>query len=261
MKKDITKFDIPEGIIELPVKPETIINAKNVLVMCDTHFPFHNKKAIETAINARDNIDTIILLGDLMDFYGLSSYCKNPSLPTIREELNICKQFLYYLRDKFPKAQIIYYEGNHEIRLDKYIFSHAPALYGIETITMTTLLELHKTNIKYVENGIGLKIGSLHLLHGNEAGCRGGINIARTMLLKTNDNCAFGNFHKTQSHSGRNLDGKEFVNFAIGALCTMKPRYLPINQWNLGFALIEMYKNEFDFQNKRILENYNVRGN
>ena len=255
------KFKIPEGIIELPLKPFKVSNAKNILIISDTHFPYHDKKAIATAIDYRDDIDTIILLGDLMDFYQLSSFAKNPSLPGIRDELNICKQFLEYLREKFPKAQIIYYEGNHEIRLNRYIFQHAPALFGIETITLATLLEFHKTNVQFVDNGTGLKIGSLHLLHGNEAGCRGGINIARTMLLKTNDNCAFGNFHKTQSHSGRNLDNGEFVNFAIGCLCGLKPRYLPINSWNLGFATVELFKNEFDFQNKRILANYNVRSN
>lgn len=260
-KQSSNKLNIPEGIIELPQKPYKISNAKNVLILCDTHFPFHDKKAIETAVNCKEDIDTIILLGDLMDFYGLSSYCKNPSLPTVREELLICKEFLKYLRDKFPKSQIIYYEGNHEIRLDRYIFSHAPALYGIETITMNTLLELHKVNVQYVENGTGLKVGSLHLLHGNEAACRGGINIARTMLLRTNDNCAFGNFHKSQSASGKTLDNDEFVNFAIGCLCNLKPRYMPINQWNQGFAKIEMFKNEFDFKNKRILINYNVRSN
>ena len=53
----------------------------------------------------------------------------------------------------------------------------------------------------------------------------------------------------------------KFVNFAIGCLCGLKPRYLPINQWNLGFATVDLYKNEFDFQNKRILANYNVRSN
>lgn len=255
------KLSIPEGIIELPLKPFKIQNATNVLIISDTHFPYHDKKAIETAIDNKDNIDTIILLGDMMDFYQLSSFAKDPSLPTVRDELKICKDFLKYLREKFPHAQIIYYEGNHEIRLNRYIFTHAPVLYGIENITMSTLLDLHILNINYVENGIGLKIGALHLLHGNEAGCRGGVNIARTMLLKTNDNCAFGNFHKTQSHSGRDLDGGEFVNFAIGCLCGMKPKYLPINQWNLGFAIVEMHKNEFDFQNKRILSNYNVRSN
>jgi predicted phosphodiesterase len=255
------KFNIPEGIIELPLKPFKVSNAKNILIISDTHFPYHDKKALTTAINYKDNIDTIILLGDMMDFYSLSSFAKNPNLPGIRDELKICREFLTYLRSKFRNAQIIYYEGNHEIRLARYIFQHAPAIAGLETMLFKTELDFHNLSIQFVENGTCLKVGSLHLLHGNEAGCRGGINIARTMLLKTNDNCAFGNFHKTQSHSGRDLDGGEFVNFAIGCLCGLKPRYLPINQWNLGFATVDLYKNEFDFQNKRILANYNVRSN
>ena len=39
------KFNIPEGIIELPLKPFKVSNAKNILIISDTHFPYHDKKA------------------------------------------------------------------------------------------------------------------------------------------------------------------------------------------------------------------------
>jgi len=250
---------IPQGIIELSLKPFEIKNSKNVLIISDTHFPFHDKKAIETAVHYRDNIDTVILLGDLMDFYQLSRFSRDPSMPKMKDEINICKDFLKYLREKFNKAQIIYYSGNHEIRLNRYVQDHAPALFGIETITVESLLELNKLGIKFVENGIGLKISSAFLLHGNEAGSKGGINIARTMLLKTNDNCIFGNFHKTQESSSKTLDGKEYANWSIGCLCGLKPAYMPINQWNQGFGVMEVFGKEFEFNNKRILTSYNVR--
>ena len=45
------KFNIPEGIIELPLKPFKVSNAKNILIISDTHFPYHDKKALTTAIN------------------------------------------------------------------------------------------------------------------------------------------------------------------------------------------------------------------
>jgi hypothetical protein len=79
------------------------------------------------------------------------------------------------------------------------------------------------------------------------------------MLLKTNDNCIFGNFHKTQESSSKTLDGKEYANWSIGCLCGLKPAYMPINQWNQGFGVMEVFGKEFEFNNKRILTSYNVR--
>jgi len=253
------KLNIPEGIIELPLKPVLIRNAKKVLFISDIHIPFHDKKAIETALNYGKDADTIILGGDIMDIYQGSYFSKDPSIAKLKDEIEICIKFLDYLREKFPSAQIIYYEGNHEIRLKRYVNDKAPLLYGIESVLLESLLQLKLKGIQYVENGVGMKLGALHILHGNEAGSKGGINIARIMLLKTNDNCLFGNFHKTQESAGKNLDGKEFANWSVGCLCGLRPKYMPINQWNLGFAVIEIYGKEFEINNKRILDNYNVR--
>lgn len=249
-----------QGIIELPEKPFEIFNAKNMLVISDIHFPYHNLKAVETALNYRNDPDVILLLGDLMDFYGLSRYYKRPDLPTIREELDLCRSFLVHLKEKFPKARIIYYEGNHEQRLDTYIMSKAPALFNLEYTTLEIFLHLKEQGIELIRNGHIIKAGELFLIHGNETGIKGGINVARSMLLKTYDNVLFGNFHKTQSSSGRSIGGKEFVTNAIGCLCGLNPAYMPVaNSWNLGFAFIEFYKKEFEVHNKRILHNYNIR--
>ena len=257
--KKLTSLNIPEGIIELPQKFFEIKNSKNILVISDTHFPFHDKRAIETVINYKGDFDTVILLGDLMDIYQGSRFSKDPSISKLKDEINICKEFLKYLREKFSKSQIFYYEGNHEIRISRYVMDHAPMLYGIETIALNSLLELNQLGITFIENGTGMKVSSLNFLHGNEAGSKGGINIARNMLLRTNDNCLFGNFHKTQESSSKALDGKEFANWSIGCLCNLKPRYMPINAWNHGFATIEVSGKEFEVNNKRILNTYNVR--
>jgi len=254
------KLNIPEGIIELPLKPVLIRNAKKVLFISDTHIPFHDKKAIETALNYGKDADTIILGGDVMDIYQGSYFSKDPSIAKLKDEIEICIKFLDYLREKFPSAQIIYYEGNHEIRLKRYVNDKAPLLYGIESVLLESLLQLKLKGIQYVENGVGLKVGGLTMIHGNETGCRGGVNIANTMVNKTYTNCLFGNFHKTQQTLRTDLNGVMFANWSVGCLCGLNPRYLPKgNQWNWGFAKIEIYGKEFEVQNKIILDNYNVR--
>lgn len=260
MVKSNLGLDIPEGIRELPEKPIQIKNAKSVLVISDLHFPFHDKRAIETAVNYRDNIDCVIVLGDMLDMYAMSKFDKDPSYKKIEDEIAIGKKFMEYLRNKFKQAQIIFLEGNHDVRLKRYLWRNAAALAGVEALKLESMLDLVKYQVKFYENGNILKLGGLHLIHGNESGMKGGgINVARTMLLRAFDNILFGNFHRTQEMSERDRSGKEFAAWSIGGLLNLNPAYLPINSWNHGFAIIEMHGNEFEVSNKRILSNYNVR--
>ena len=51
-------------------------------------------------------------------------------------------------------------------------------------------------------------------------------------------------------------NGKVVTTWSVGALCGMKPDYMPYNKWNLGFAEIEFDKNrDFEVYNKRIINN------
>jgi len=251
-------FDlIPEGIRELPEKPVKI-GGKKILALFDIHFPFHDKKAIETAIEFDSGYDTVIIGGDMLDMYSGSKFCKDPSYKKMQDEIKIGRQFLEYLRSKFPKAEFHYIEGNHDIRLKRYLWDHAPALAGLEVLKLESLLELDKTRVRYYDNGTILKAGSLHILHGNEMGMKGGVNPARTGLYRTLDNLAFGHFHKSQTISVRRIGGEEIAIRSVGCLCYLNPAYLPINEWNNGFCIIEVEGNKFNFHNKRILSDYSV---
>lgn len=252
-------FRKTDGYIELPSKPYEVKNTRNMLVISDLHIPFHSKKAIEKSLEFRDEVDTILILGDALDFYSLSSFAKIPDKYLLVEELKLCKSFIAYLKEKFPKARIIFYEGNHEQRFDRYIILNAPALFGIESMNLENFLGLKSQGVEFVRNGVIIKAGELYFIHGNEAGIKGGINISRTMLLRAYDNIIFGNFHKTQISSGKSIAGKEFASFAIGCLCQLKPNYMPVNEWNWGFAFVEFYKKEFEVYNKRILLNGHIR--
>jgi predicted phosphodiesterase len=260
LKKEIN-LPIPEGIIELPQKTFEIKNAKRILYISDIHFPFHEKRALEVALSHGEGKDCIVICGDLFDFPSLSKFRKRPDQLFIKDAIDIGKQFFKYLREKFPKARIIFYTGNHDTRYEGYIYDHAPALFGLEFTKLEWLLDLKKLGVEYVENGVCMKAGSLYLLHGNETSAKGGgINVARTIMLRTFSNVILGHFHRTQYSSIRDMDGSEKGTFVVGCLCGLKPKWLPKNDWNWGFAEIEIYGKEFEVLNKRILQgDYNVR--
>lgn len=258
MKSNLGFDLIPEGIRELPVKPIKI-GGKKILALFDIHFPFHDKKALETAIEFDSGYDTIIIGGDMLDMYSGSKFCKDPGYKKMQDEIKIGKHFFEFLRNKFPKAEIHYIEGNHDIRLKKYLWDHAQALAGLEVLKLSSLLELDKHKVHFYDNGTILKAGGLHILHGNETGVKGGKNPARTMLYNVLDNVIFGHFHKSQTIPSRRIGGEEVVTRSVGCLCYLNPAYMPIgNEWGNGFAIIEIDNNKFNVQNKRILSDYSV---
>ena len=97
-----------EGISEF-IKPFNI-KGKEILVLSDIHIPFHDKKALNIALQYAKDCDTILLNGDIIDFYGLSRFIKNPEKSFINHEIEIAKEFLQMLRSNF-KGEILFKVG------------------------------------------------------------------------------------------------------------------------------------------------------
>lgn len=248
-------LNIPNGIKELPDKPHRLSGITNALIISDLHFPFHDKRAIEIALKdgKRNGVDSIIMLGDIVDFHGLSKFDKNPDYSKTENDIDIAVQFFEFLRQKFKGCRLIFLEGNHELRLKMYLWRKAPALAKVPELRLRQLLKLDQFGIEFFDNGVTLKLGGLHLIHGNESGIRGGINIAQTMLLRSFDSVLFANFHKRQSRDKTSLSGAEYVVHSIACLCNLRPQWFPNNDWQNGFARVEVDQKKFIVHNKRIL--------
>ena len=104
-------------------------------VLSDIHIPFHDERALELSLNIFQelNLDIIILLGDVVDFYNVNMHQKNKHpgvLATIEDEINAGLEFRYRIETLFPKAQKIWHEGNHLYRLERYVIDKAPGLFN-----------------------------------------------------------------------------------------------------------------------------------
>lgn len=241
-----------EGISEYirPYQPK----GKEFLILNDIHIPFHDKQALNTALKYLDEVDTLILNGDIIDFYGLSRFVKNPVKSFVKDELELTKEFFSEIRKTF-KGEILFKEGNHEDRLIKFICNNAPALWGVENITLKSLLDFEKYNIKQIDSIQMIKIGSLFVLHGHEVFAGAGLaNIARTYFMKTKENIIFGHRHQQQEYVSKSLGTTVKGAWAVGCLCDLNPRYMPVNEWVHGFARVSKINvNEFDVRNYKII--------
>jgi len=256
-EEDLPFFlDFEDGEIDLP--SSLIIDHRKTLVLSDIHLGFHDRDAIETAIKfgRKSKVDAILLNGDILDFYGLSRFDKLKSNVTLRKEIRLARELFRLLRQTFPEATIYYKEGNHEERFGKELNSNNSTLKelsNLEEMSLEYLLHCDVHKVQKVHNRQLIQLGKLNIYHGHEIG-GGGVHVAAGLVNKTNSNILCGHWHKTQTATKTRLNDYPIAGFAVGCLCKLNPYWLPNNQWNHGFAMVEKYNDgTFTVENLRII--------
>ena len=244
--------------ISKPTKALQINGNNRVLIMSDMHIPYHDSIAIEAAVKfGRDFKPNIVYLnGDIADFYGISRHDKDPRRE-MKQELDSVRQFLYWLRKCFPKAQIIYKIGNHEDRLERFLVKNAPVFLGVPDFEVSELLKFRDMGIELVKSLQLTRFGKLPVYHGHELpqGMSSPVNPARGLWMRVQETCVAGHWHRVSEHTEKTgISDKISSCWSLGCLCDMKPDYASVNRWSAGFATVETDKNgEFEFHNKKII--------
>lgn len=91
------------------------------LILTDLHIPFHREDTIiDIIMKHRDEIDTIIFGGDIVDCEGISSFPKEVRKPMI-EEMEVAYKFLKRVDRLTPDVKKVMIWGNHEYRYVRYL--------------------------------------------------------------------------------------------------------------------------------------------
>jgi predicted phosphodiesterase len=227
-----------------------------ILIISDIHCPYQDNEALEAALNfgIERKANTVLINGDLIDFYQISRFEKDIRKRGVKFEIDCAKQILRYIRHKFPLATIIYYMGNHDHRWTKYMLNKAPELLDIPEFSIYNILGLSELQIKLIDNNRGSKAGKLNIRHGHEFFGSGGVLPARYFYLKAKDNILVSHVHKTSNYATPNINKKVHGGFSIGCLSDLDPDYNPNNEYNHGFAFLEVEKSgDFKLDNKQII--------
>jgi hypothetical protein len=262
--------DIHEGDLRADTVVE--VTSNKVGVISDLHWPFHALYRDDagnvygpylTALEylKAQGIGTLVINGDAMDCYNISTHERVESKRDFVWELDIARNMVAHLRRYFGDGvRIIYREGNHEERWQRYIAKNADQLKGMDEVQLPALIRLRDHGIEWVGERSKLTVGKLWIDHGHEWFGSGGVNPARNYRMKAQDNILVGHVHKTtfDMHK-RPLDGSVFAGWSMGCLCDLNPHYAPRNHWNHGVVLVELDgSGEFSVHN-RILVNNRVR--
>lgn len=235
------------------------VDQKKIAILSDIHFPYYDKKALDSALKTSFNFspDCVILNGDILDCYHLSTFEKDPKRRSFSYELSMLKSFFEQLRKMFPKARIIFKSGNHDDRYERLILNRIPELIDLNFLSLENVIEAKNFGIEVVKNKRVIKIGqTLNVIHGHElkSGIISPVNIARGFFLRTKASTLGGHHHRTSEHIEHDLNGQFIGCFSTGCLCGLTPHYMPINSHNHGFALVENYGQDFHVRNLKIID-------
>lgn len=238
-------------------EPFIIKGHKKGFIINDIHLPYHSVSALTAAINfaRKEKPDFIFLNGDIVDFHAVSYFQKDPRKKRFSEELDILQQFISELHKIFKGVKIYYKFGNHEERYDNFLYQKAHELKGVDEFELEAVVKKRCPNITIIRDKRIVVMNGLPFIHGHEFG-RGvfnPVNAARGLFLQAKHSAVKGDCHTSSEHTEPNIFGKIMTTYSVGCLCGLTPKWLPMNKWNHGFAMIDVSdKNKFKFRNYRI---------
>ena len=203
----------------------------------------------------------IIIGGDYADFYSVSSHSKDPRIfSMLNDEIEDVLKGLNELDHLFPRAKKVFIQGNHEYRLERYLYDKAPALFGVTDTRFVLKLNDRPmwTWVPYGPNQsyqvLGSKLTARHEPLGNSA-----------KLTATRALCSLVYFHIHRIEESHivGLDGTNHVCFSVGWLGDKRKDHIfdyvkGHHQWQLGFGLVYVDEETGYFYHHKvhILDNY-----
>lgn len=208
-----------------------------VLFVPDTHVPYHDERAWQLMLEVGRAIRPkyVVHLGDLADFYKVSSHSKDPSRQLrFKDEIALSRVKVEEL-EALDAEHYIFVEGNHEDRLRRYLWDKAPELFGL--VDTRKLLGLERW--QFVPYKQDTKIGKVYVTH--DVGYAGKYAARRTADTYQHS-AVTAHTHRLDYLVIGNATGERYVSCVPGWLgdwskVDYQHRLKTAVDWSLGFAV------------------------
>lgn len=212
---------------------------QRTLFVPDSHRPYHDQRAwsLMLKVGRAFKPELLVTMGDLADFYGVSSHSKDPKRALRLDEevadVNVALDEL----DSLGAKRRIYLGGNHEDRLTRYLRDRAPELFPF--IDIPSLFRLKQRGWQYVPYRKHIRIGKLYLTH--DIGVAGRYAVFRC-LEAFEHSVVTGHTHRLAYVVEGNATGERKVSAQFGWLGDIKQvdymtQVKVIKDWALGFGV------------------------
>lgn len=253
-------FNLPHSYAEKPKIFNLPNDHNNILFISDLHIPFHDVKAITTALNygKENSINAIFINGDIIDFYQISRFQNVERKRSVSQELKATNHILDVFNKEFPNIPIYFLLGNHDVRLEKFLAVKAPELLDVAEFKLEMLLHAKAHNMMVIGENTLVRMGKLSVTHGHllMRGFFAPVNAARGTFLRAKASTIISHVHKVSTHTETTINGKQIVCYSTGCLCELNPTYNPFaNNFSHGFAHVMFNKaGNYTVRNLQILD-------
>ena len=212
--------------MKLPLQKNTTRLVTTIL-WPDTHVPFHDPQAVRTALKFTKAMrpDRFVIIGDFMDCMSVSKF-KNKhapgEVPTLQEEIEESNYLLDTIQGILPRACKRYYiGGNHEKRVEHYLWSNAAEIYNLkknkeDILSIPYLLNLNKRGYDYIPYEQSLRLDGVNIEHGDRVSQHSAYT-AKAMLDRRRIPTVIGHTHRAGTHYFTGMDETMFSH-EIGCL-------------------------------------------
>ncbi len=212
---------------------------KKVLFVSDIHAPYHDPKAINALIAFANwyKPDVVFYMGDLIDFYAISHFVKDPVRAIkLQSEVDSAVKVLRQINNAVNGSQKFFLQGNHEARMQKYLWTVSPELSSLHGLRVENLLRLSEFGIKYIQDG-KIKFRGMVVKHGTIVRKFSGYT-AKGELEMTGVSGVSAHTHRLAIYTQSN-EANDFMWMECGCLCKRNADYLKGNvpNWQQGFGV------------------------
>lgn len=151
------------------------MKAKTTMIIPDIQYPYHDSLALAKLIKVakEHQPDQILQIGDGIDFPQVSQWSKGTAgeyADTLQEHIDGYRtEFLGPLRESVPGGELLWLEGNHDLRLRDFVKKYAAPLGPLRALEVPSLFGLDELAIKY-ERGPVRVATNTYAIHGHESG-------------------------------------------------------------------------------------------
>ncbi|MCR9202679.1 MAG: hypothetical protein NXI04_28890 [Planctomycetaceae bacterium] len=229
----------------------------------DTHGCFVDQAALSACLHDLEALQPrqVFMMGDHLDCGGFLAQHHTLGFVaqadyTFEDDIVAANTLLDEVQKRCPKAEIVYLEGNHEERIEKFCVTSAlrnkvDAELLRRSIGTESVLNLEKRGIRYIRKALTydgcrvqgtVRAGKCFVTHGTSHGK----NAANAMLSRFGACVVFGHVHKLMSATDRNVKDGEFAAWSVGHLSKQQPlwRHGHPTDWSQGYGFQVVTKQE-----------------
>lgn len=215
---------------------------KTFVVMNDIQIPFQDTQVLGLVLKFIDDLKPqgIILNGDVVDCYAISSFDKNPLKKAgLQREITGARRLMERLEKVKEK---IWLGGNHEDRLRRYLWKN-PEFADLEALTFSSLFQVKEHGFTFYPYGKSWMLGKLMVTHGFMVRSHSGIS-ARAHFDRLGTSVLVGHTHRLGAYYKTNVRGQHAA-YENGCLCRLDPEYVQNPDWQQGISIVTVMENGF----------------